>query len=309
MSAPPDYDVVSAPPNPHDDTTRAWGAWIAVCLIWGTTYLAIKVALETIPPFLMGGLRYVTAGVLLAGILRARGHSMPAMSAWPSLAIVGFFMLAFGNGGVVLAEQWVPSGLTAVLIGTSPFWMTGVDALLTRDRVIHARQWIGLIIGFAGIVMLVWPEITAGGVSGRNFAWGVVAVQAACAGWAVGSAYTKRHVLPSDILGSAAMQMIFGGASMLIVGTLLGEWQALTFTPKTAAMFVYLTLAGSLVAYACFSYALKHLDVAIVSLYTYVNPVIAVILGTLLLGEPFHMRMVLAAVVILIGMVTVRRAT
>lgn len=285
---------------------RAWAAWIAVCLIWGTTYLAIKVALETIPPFLMGGLRYTTAGLLLALILRLRGHRLPASSAWPSIAIVGFFMLMFGNGGVVLAEQWIPSGLTAVLIGTSPFWMTGIDALLSRDRVIHLRQWLGLAIGFAGIVMLVWPEITAGGVSGRNFAWGVVSVQAACVGWAIGSAYTKRHVLPSDILGSAALQMLFGGASMLIAGTLLGEWHALSFTPKTAAMFAYLTLAGSLVAYACFSYALKHLDVAIVSLYTYVNPVIAVILGTLLLAEPFHMRMVVAAGIILMGMLIVR---
>lgn len=296
-------------PLHHRGEARAWIAWIAVCLIWGTTYLGIKIALETIPPFLMGGLRYLTAGVLLAAILRLRGHRMPAMTAWPSLAIVGFFMLAFGNGGVVLAEQSLPSGLTAVLIGTSPFWMTGVDALFSRGRVIHPRQWIGLAIGFAGIVMLVWPEITAGGVSGRKFAWGVVAVQAACAGWALGSAYTKRHVLPSDILGSAAMQMIFGGASMLIIGTLLGEWPALGFTPKTAAWLAYLTIAGSLVAYACFSYALKHLDVAIVSLYTYVNPVIAVILGTLLLGEPFHMRMLVAAAVILIGMVTVRQGS
>jgi drug/metabolite transporter (DMT)-like permease len=299
---------VSLPRNHHGDS-RAWGAWIAVCLIWGTTYLAIKVALETIPPFLMGGLRYTTAGLLLAMILRLRGHRLPATSAWPSIAIVGFFMLMFGNGGVVLAEQWIPSGLTAVLIGTSPFWMTGIDALLSRDRVIHARQWIGLAIGFAGIVILVWPEITAGGVSGRTFAWGVVSVQAACVGWAIGSAYTKRHVLPSDILGSAALQMIFGGASMLIVGTLLGEWRALSFTPKTAAMFAYLTLAGSLVAYACFSYALKHLDVAIVSLYSYVNPVIAVILGTLLLGEPFHVRMLFAAAIIVVGMLTVRRGS
>lgn len=288
---------------------RAWSAWVAVCLIWGTTYLAIKVALETIPPFLMGGMRYSIAGGLLAIILRLRGHRLPSVSAWPSLVIVGFFMLAFGNGGVVLAEQWVPSGLTAVLIGTSPFWMTGVNALFSREHVMNARQWIGLAIGFAGIVVLVWPEITAGGVGGRNFAWGVVAVQAACAGWALGSAYTKRHVLPADILGSAAMQMIFGGGWMLIFGTLLGEWSLLSFTPKTAAMFSYLTLAGSLVAYACYSYALKHLDVAIVSLYSYVNPVIAVILGTLLLGEPFHARMLVAAAIILIGMLTVRQGS
>ena len=297
---------MTAQPSHGAEATRAWSAWVAVCVIWGTTYLAIKIALETIPPFLMGGLRYLSAGLLLAAILRMRGHRLPGVQAWPTLAVVGFFMLAFGNGGVVLAEGWIPSGLTAVLIGTTPFWMLGVEALFSRQRVIHARQWIGVVVGFSGIVILVWPEITAGGAAGRNFVWGVVAVQAACAGWAIGSAYTKRHVLPSDILGSAAMQMIFGGASMLIVGTVLGEWPLLHFTSKTAAMFLYLTLAGSLVAFAAYSYALKHLDVAIVSLYTYVNPIIAVILGAILLGEPLHMRMIVAAAVILVGMAIVR---
>jgi drug/metabolite transporter (DMT)-like permease len=285
--------------------TRAWIAWIAVCLIWGTTYLAIKIALETIPPFLMGGLRYTTAGLLLAVILRARGHRLPARPTWGPLAIVGFFMIALGNGGVVWAEQSVPSGLTAVLIGTSPFWMVGVDALVPGGQRVLARQWMGLTVGFLGIVILVWPDITAGGEGGRAFGWGVVAVQIACAGWAVGSAYTRRHVLPRDILGSAALQMIFGGGFMLAAGTLIGEWDNLSFSARTGPMFVYLTLAGSVVAFAAYSYALKHLDVAVVSLYTYVNPVIAVVLGTLLLDEPFSPRMLVAAAVILAGMLIV----
>jgi drug/metabolite transporter (DMT)-like permease len=285
--------------------TRAWFAWIAVCVIWGTTYLAIKVALETIPPFLMGGLRYLTAGILLAIILKIQGHPLPARSAWGPMAIISFFMLALGNGGVVWAEQSVPSGLTAVLIGTTPFWMVGLEALLARGERVGARQWLGLAIGFLGIVILVWPDITAGGVGGRNFGWGVVAVQIACAGWAVGSAYTRRHVLPADVLGSAALQMAFGGGCLLIAGTIRGEWVHLSFNGTTTAAFIYLTLAGSVVAFAAYSYALRHLELAIVSLYTYINPVIAVVLGTLLLGEPFHMRMVFAAGVILVGIVTV----
>jgi drug/metabolite transporter (DMT)-like permease len=300
--------VVTTPGAAAATRTRAWGAWIAVCLIWGTTYLGIKIALETMPPFVMGGLRYLIAGILLAIVLRARGHQLPGRSTWPALSVVGFFMLALGNGGVVWAEQTVPSGLTAVLIGTSPFWMVGVDALQRDGQRTHARQWIGLMVGFLGIVMLVWPDITAGGEGGRNFGWGVVSVQIACVGWAIGSAYTKRHVLPSDILGSAALQMIFGGIYMLVAGTVLGEWGHLSITPRTAAAFVYLTLLGSLVAFACYSYALKHLDVAVVSLYTYVNPVIAVALGTLLLGEPFSMRMLGAAAIILVGSVIVGKS-
>jgi drug/metabolite transporter (DMT)-like permease len=286
-----------------------WIAWTAVCLIWGTTYLAIKVALETIPPFLMGGLRYSTAGVVLTLILLSRGRRLPALADWRRLAVLACFMLLIGNGGVVWGEQFVPSGLTAVLVGTSPFWMVTVEALLQKGQQLFFRQWLGLIIGFLGIVVLVWPDITAGGAGGRGFAWGVASLQLACAGWAIGSSYTRRHVLPRDVIGSAAVQMFFGGLFMLGAGTLFGEWGHLSFNPRTSVALVYLSLAGSVVAFAAYSYALQHLDVAVVSLYTYVNPVIAVALGVMLLGEPFQLRMLVAAAVILVGVVIVGPAT
>jgi drug/metabolite transporter (DMT)-like permease len=284
---------------------RAWIAWIAVCVIWGTTYLGIKVALETIPPFLMGGLRYVAAGVVLAATLAAQGRPLPPRSDWGGLAILGFFMFLFGNGGVVWGEQYVPSGLTAVLVGTSPFWMVGIDAMVTRGQQMFVRQWAGMLVGFLGIVLLVWPDITAGGGTGRGFFFGVIALQIACIGWAIGSAYTRRHVMPRDVLGAASLQMLFGGLFMLVAGTALGEWDDLSFTPKTTFALAYLTLLGSVVAFAAYSYALRHLNVAIVSLYTYVNPVIAVALGTILLGEPFHVRMLIAGAIILTGIVIV----
>ena len=284
---------------------KAWLAWVAVCVIWGTTYLFIKIALETIPPFLMGGLRYGSAGVMLAVALRGQGRALPPRSSWRNLAVLGCLLFVFGNGGVVWGEQYLTSGLTAVLIGTNPFWMVGIDAIVTPGRQLFARQWIGLVIGFAGIVVLVWPDITAGGEGGRGFAMGVVALQIACAGFSIGSIYTRHHVLPADVMGSAALQMLFGGLCMIAIGTLRGEWPALSFTPRTAWSLAYLTLVGSLVAFAAYSYALRHLSVAIVSLYTYVNPVIAVALGTLLLDEPFHLRMVLAAAIIVAGIVTV----
>lgn len=286
---------------------RAWIAWVAVCVIWGTTYLGIKVALDTIPPFLMGGFRYIASGVILAAWLRLQGHPLPAREHWGKLAILGFFLLTIGNGGVVFGEQYIPSGLTAVLIATSPFWMVGVDAMLPGGDIIHARQWIGLIVGFAGILVLVWPDLSAGGATGRGFAIGLIAVQIACAGWAVGSAYTRRHVMPGDILGSAAIQMFCGGVIMLLVGTVTHEWAQLSFTPKTTFALAYLTVFGGAIAFSAFAYALGHLDIAIVSLYSYVNPVIAVILGVLILGEPFHARMLGAAALIGVGMVAVRR--
>jgi drug/metabolite transporter (DMT)-like permease len=297
---------VSASANAGAGTQRrAWIAWIAVCVIWGTTYLGIKVALETIPPFLMGGLRYVAAGVVLAAVLAAQRRPLPPRSDWGGLAILGFFMFLFGNGGVVWGEQYVPSGLTAVLVGTSPFWMVGIDAMVTRGQQMFVRQWLGMLVGFLGMVLLVWPDITAGGVADRGFFAGVIALQIACIGWAIGSAYTRRHVTPRDVLGAASLQMLFGGLFMLLAGTALGEWGDLSFTPKTTAALVYLTLLGSVVAFAAYSYALRHLDVAVVSLYTYVNPVIAVALGTILLDEPFHVRMLIAGAVILAGIVIV----
>lgn len=280
-------------------------AWIAVCLIWGTTYLAIKVALETIPPFLMGGLRYGAAGIGLALVLRLRGRRLPALSTWPRLALLGFFMLALGNGGVVIGSQWLTSGLTAVLIATSPFWMVSIEALVSGGQRLHFREWTGLMVGFVGIVVLVWPDISSGGEAGRGILWGVVAVQIACAGWAVGSAYTRRHVMPADVLGSAAAQMLFGGVFLVVAGTLHGEWSRLAFNTTTAFAFVYLTIAGSIVAFAAYSYALRHLDVAIVSLYTYINPVIAVGLGAWLLGEPVGWRMFAAAGLIAAGVLVV----
>jgi drug/metabolite transporter (DMT)-like permease len=290
-------------------SVTAYLAWAAVCLIWGTTYLGIKIALETIPPFLMGGIRYTTSGLVLAAWLLARGRRLPASGDWGRLAVLGFFMLMLGNGGVVWGEQFLSSGLTAVLIGTSPFWMVSVDAMLTGGRQLGLREWLGLLIGFGGIVMLVWPDITAGGAGGRNFALGVLAVQMACAGWAIGSAYTRRHVMPKDVLGSAALQMFFGGLFMLTAGTFSGEWGRLAFNTRTTAALVYLTLVGAVIAFAAFSYALRHLDMAFVSLYSYINPVIAVALGTIILGEPFNTRMAMAIGIIAIGVMVVAPVT
>jgi drug/metabolite transporter (DMT)-like permease len=284
----------------------AWAAWTAVCLIWGTTYLAIKVALETIPPFLMGGLRYVTAGLILAGILKATGRGLPPVRAWAWLGLLGFLLVALGNGGVVWAEQFIPSGLTAVLIGTTPFWMVGTEAAVNGSRHVSRAEWVGLAVGFAGIVLLVSPDLVAGGEGGRQFGLGVLAVQVACAGWATGSALTRRHTAGGGVLGVAAVQMFAGGMVMLAVGTALGEWPRLHFTATTAVMLVYLTVFGSLVAFAAYAYALRHLDVTVVSLYTYINPVIAVVLGTLLVGEPFGWWMAGAVAVILVGVVIVR---
>jgi drug/metabolite transporter (DMT)-like permease len=284
----------------------AYLAWIAVCLIWGTTYLGIRVALETIPPALVGAIRYTIAGVILTVALHRRGERMPPRSSWGSLALVGGLLIAIGNGGVIWAEQWVPSGFAALLVAAAPFWMASIEALLPGGERITVRVVAGLLIGFSGIILLVWPDLTSGGSVGRQFALGVVALQIACLGWSLGSSYSKRHGREENALSAAALQMVFGGLIMAAMATALGEWRSLTFTPRTLAAELYLLFVGSLLGYPAYVFALKHLPVSTVSLYAYINPVIAVVLGTLLLDEPFGLRVILAGALVFLGSAVVR---
>jgi drug/metabolite transporter (DMT)-like permease len=281
---------------------KAYAAWTAVCLIWGTTYLGIRICLETMPPFLMGGLRWVVAGTMLSAFLAARGVHMPPRESWGTLTVLGFLLLVLGNGGVVWAEQWVPSGLTAVIVASSPFWMVGVERAVGGER-LTARTLAGLSIGFAGIVLLVWPELTSSAI---GFGAGVLALQLAELGWALGSSYSKRHMERADALGVAAGEMIAGGLIMLAVGTVLGEWPALHFTPRTAIAFLYLATIGAVGGFVAYTYALKHLPIAFVSLYAYINPIIAVVLGVVILDEPFTARMVSAAAIVFAGVALVQ---
>ena len=280
---------------------------MAVCLIWGTTYLGIRISLETIPPLLMAAMRWILAGGLLIAVLALRGERMPARPEWPALAMLGILLLGFGNGAVVWAEQTVPSGLTAVLVATAPFWMVGIDALMADGEAITLRRLLGLTVGFAGIVMLVWPEIR---FDGGGFLAGVIATQIACVGWALGSSYARRrgrgHASGENVLVTAAFEMLFGGIALLIVSLALHETARLTFTPRTASALLYLIFVGAIAGFSAYAYALKHLPVATVSLYAYVNPIIAVVLGTLVLQEPFSVRMLLAALVVLLGSALVR---
>lgn len=283
----------------------ALGAWIAVCLIWGTTYLGIRVSLETMPPALMGGLRWTVAGLLLMGFLVARGERLPPRAHWPGVLWLGFLLIGLGNGGVVWAEQWVPSGLTAVIIASSPFWMTGVEALMPDGERLTPRTVAGLLVGFAGIVLLVWPDLAAG-FAGSGFVVGIVSLQIACIGWAIGSSYSRRHTRSDSVLASTAGQMLAGGLMMVIAGTIRGEWASLWFSGRTTIAFVYLATIGSIGGFVAYTYALRHLPVSFVSLYAYINPVIAVLLGVLLLSEPFDTRAAFAAALVLGGVAIVR---
>jgi drug/metabolite transporter (DMT)-like permease len=294
----------------------AYIAWAAVCLIWGTTYLGIRVSLESMPPALMGGLRWLIAGALLTGYLVARGRALPPVSQWGGIFLLGFLMLGLGNGGVVFAEQWVPSGLAAVLVATAPFWMAAVEAVLPDGERLRRSAAFGLIVGFSGIVLLVWHDLTLGSAGNRNFLLGIVALQIAAIGWSIGSSYSKRQGRKAaskaggmeEVLGTTAFQMLAGGLIMTAVGTVRGEWSALFFTNRTLIALIYLATIGAIGGFVAYTYALRHLPVSFVSLYAYINPVIAVALGVLVLREPFTWRMAVAAGLVFAGVALVRLA-
>src|SRR5579864_2648336 len=256
----------------------------------------------------MAAMRYSAAGAVLALALGARGEQLPAPRAWPSLLLLGILLLGFGNGGVVWAEQTVPSGLTAVLVATVPFWVTGIDFLFGGDR-LSRRRWLGLLIGFGGIVILVWPELQVG-PNRRGFLTGVLAAQIACVGWAIGSLYSRRrgHAEASgeNVLATAAFEMLFGGLALFVAAAVHREYAHLSFTPRTALALAYLIVFGAVIGFAAYAYQFKHLPVATATLNAYINPVIAVVLGVLILHEPFNGRMAAAAAIVLTGVAMVQ---
>jgi drug/metabolite transporter (DMT)-like permease len=306
--------------TPVSDQKRlAYAAWVAVCLIWGTTYLGIRVSLESVPPALMGGLRWLFAGGALALYLIARGKPLPPKADWGRISLLAFLMLGLGNGGVVYAEQYVPTGLAAVLVATSPFWMAGVEAFLPDGERLRRSVVIGLFIGFSGILLLVWPDLTLGSATSRGFVSGIVALQIAAIGWSIGSSYSKRHGQRAtqsgrgpaangmdEVLAMTAFQMLAGGLMMTAFGTLRGEWSDLYFTTRSTVAMVYMSTIGAIGGFVAYSYALRHLSVSFVSLYAYINPVIAVALGVVVLHEPFTWRMALAAGLVFAGVAVVR---
>jgi drug/metabolite transporter (DMT)-like permease len=293
-------------PSTAHERRLAWFAWMAVCLIWGTTYLGIRISLETMPPMIMAGLRWTLAGGLIAAYMATRGARLPRPREWGNALMLGFLMLVLGNGGVVWAEMSVPSGLAAVVVASSPFWMAGVEAFRKDGERMTWRTAVGFVLGFLGIVLLIWPELWRVGTGGRSFVLGVIALQIACLGWSIGSSYSKRHGRSENVFSATAAQMLAGGVMMLAIGTIRGEWTQVGFSTRSALAFGYLSTVGAIGGFVAYTYALRHLPVSLVSLYAYINPVIAVALGVAVLGEPFTSRMALAAALVFGGVAIVR---
>lgn len=274
-------------------------AFAAVYLIWGSTYLAIRFVIETLPPFFMAGTRFVVAGVVLYLIMRLRGAQRPSAIHWRSVALIGGLMLMGGHGAVVWAEQWIPSGLTSLLIATVPLWMALLNWITTREK-LNKMTVAGLILGFAGVGLLI-GDVTTMGEGHVTFIIGITVVLGALL-WASGSLYSRSAKLPSPPLLATAMEMIAGGLVLLLASLVTGEWMRVRIDQislLSAVSWVYLVTFGSLIGFTCYMYLLKATTVERVSTYAYVNPVVALFLGMTLADEPLSLQNLLAAAIIL----------
>jgi drug/metabolite transporter (DMT)-like permease len=290
------------------DRIIAYSALAAVFFFWGTTYLAIRIGLETLPPTLFAGIRFITAGTLLFTLLRGwRGERLPVGREWLHQAVVGLMLLGVGNGLVVWAEVWIPSGMAALLVATSPFWVAGFERIRSDGERVSLRALAGMLIGFGGLILLVAPGLF-GESLGLRYLLGMAAIQVGCASWSGGSVYVKHKETKVAPLMGAAVQMLFAGVALTLIGTGLGEWRVLHFSPRSLAALSYLIIFGSIVAYGSYTYAVQKLPLSIVSTYSYVNPVIAVLLGWVVLSEPLGWRMLTAMLIILGGVALVKTA-
>lgn len=280
-------------------------------LVWGSTYLAIAVAVRTLPPLASAGLRFLIAGALL-GLWLVGRHRRAALSIDRAqligAALVGGLLLTGGNGLVVLAERTVPSGLTALVVASVPLWIV-VFRLIARDR-IAASLIAGVIVGFGGVAILVVPR----GASGEVDPAGLVMVVGASFSWALGTFASPRLRAPRDPLASTAVQMLAGGALLLAVAIAIGEparTDPSSFSTASLAAMAYLVVFGSLVAFSAYTWLLRHAPVSVVATYAYVNPVVAVLLGTVVLGEAITPSVLVGAAIILaaVAFIVSRNAT
>lgn len=289
-----------------------WLALGTVYLVWGSTYLAIRIGVQTVPPLAFAGFRFLLAGLLLYPLARARSRTpSPTFRQWRAAAVIGVLLVVGGNGLVTWAEQTVASGIAALLVATVPLWMVVIDRMSGGER-LRLSVVVGLVLGLIGVVVLVGPPD-----GGRSDLMGILGVLLAAVFWAAGSIRSRRGAPTHGPLEGTAMQMLCGGGLLLVLGGAGGEFARLdlqSIDTAAWASFVWLVLFGSIVAYSSYIYALTHLPTSTVATYAYVNPGVAVLLGWLVLDEQLDVRTTVGGIVIAVAVAVIlwarpRRAT
>jgi drug/metabolite transporter (DMT)-like permease len=281
----------------------------AVYVFWGGTYLAMKIAIETIPPFIMGGTRFLTAGLLVYIWGIYKGQKPPEKSHWLYASLLGILMLLIGQGGIIWAQQYVPSGVAAIIFATVPLWMTLISWVCQGAQRPNNLVIFGLFLGFFGIVLQVKNSLLGVDVNSNHWVGYIVLILAAVS-WAWGSVYSRVFRLPASPLMSIALQMLTGGTFYIVVSLLKGEWkqfEVLSISLGSMLSLGYLILFGSIIGFGAYIWLLKVADPTMVSTYAYVNPVVAVFLGCTLAGEPLTLNDAVVAMLILTSVVIISR--
>jgi drug/metabolite transporter (DMT)-like permease len=292
--------------NKNQNNIIAYIALGAVCLIWGTTYLAIRIGVTDFPAFLFGAVRQITAGAILTAFML-----FVAKIKWPgrqniiNQAIGGFFMISMGNGLVGYAEVHVSSGLAAIICSVMPIWVILINLLINDNEKPTIPIVLGLVVGLTGIVMIFGEHLVE--FSNSQYTIGIILTFVANLGWAAGSVWMKKKNQNSDAFLNAGLQMFFGGLLLLPASLLFDDYTSLQWTEGAIYSLIYLIVFGSVIAYACYSYAIKKLPMTIVSLYAYINPLVAIFLGWMILDEKFNLRIAIAMLITVTGIYIVNR--
>jgi len=290
----------TAPASPT--TAGLLAAFAAIYLIWGSTYIAIRYAVETFPPLLMMGVRHLTAGAVLYGWSRWRGVPSPTLREWMHPALIGTLLFVGGHGSLAWAEQRVPSGIAALLVATLPMWVVVLARLKGTERKLSGRAWAGLVLGFIGVGVLFGPDAWRHNQELNLLSSGAVLFGTFI--WAAGTIYMRSVKMPDSAVISSGMQMFAGGISLVIAATLTGEASRFHFAAVTGRSWLalaYLIVFGSIIAFTAYSWLHTVASPSRVSTYAYVNPVVAVLIGWALASEPIVVFTVLAMVIILVG--------
>jgi drug/metabolite transporter (DMT)-like permease len=278
-------------------------AYLAVCILWGSTYLAIRIGVSEFPPALFAGFRFLTAGLIMFLFSLYKGMKLPKdFSETMKISVVGLFLLLGGNGCVVLAEKNVNSGIASLLVATVPLFMAIIELFLPGRPRLNLKGWIGLLLGFGGVAILAFPN--SSGSSGSIF--GIALLLIGSFSWAMGSVYSKSFKATASIIPNIAIQMLAGGIGLIIIGAFFGEFSKLHVTSKGIGAIVYLIIFGSVLGYSCYVYILHKWPAAKAGTYAYVNPLVAVFLGAIVLSEPLSIWVVMSTVVILGGVILVQ---
>ena len=280
-------------------------ALAAVCFFWGTTYLGIRIALESMEPQVLMGLRYTISGIILLAVAYFSKANLPTGRELWYTALYGVMIIGTGTGCLVFAEQWVPSGLAAVFITLSPFWMIGMDALIPGGERLHGPTILAMLVGFGGTTLLVAPEIVSEGFGGPLLR-GCLMIQLGCGGWCLGSILQRRHQTKAHPVVSGAVQQLATGL-VFAVPALFTKSHPSTWSARSVGAVAYLVVFGSIVGYSAYIFVLDRLPVSVVSIYNYINPIIAVFLGWLFFREHFGVQGLVAMVIIFAGVALVKR--